>query len=243
MMALVDGDIDAGESLGRRSLEVAPPHHQLAGVFHAALMVWTWWQRGDLSSPDSALHEVIAESPTDSPHVRAAQALVHAETGEVEEALERLHSLGDIGWGNVSNRSESITLALAAATCRGLGRRARDIALQIYEELRPYVGTAVVMRPPSVACFGPADHYLGLLAMTFDDLALSQVHFEAALRLGFRMRSTPFVAAAEVELARALRRRGRDDEGQRVAVLLRRGEESALRLGLHRLAKMAADPG
>jgi hypothetical protein len=56
------------------------------------------------------------------------------------------------------------------------------------------------------------------------------------------MRSAPFVAAAEVELARTLRQRGRD-EGERVAVLLRSAEESALRMGLRRLARMAAEPG
>ena len=108
--------------------------------------------------------------------------------------------------------------------------------------MRPYAGTAIVIRPPAAACFGPADHYLGLLAGVAGDLALAEVHFEAALRLARRMRSAPFVAAAEVELARTLRQRGRD-EGERVAVLLRNAEESALRMGLRRLARMAAEPG
>ena len=46
-----------------------------------------------------------------------------------------------------------------------------------------------------------------------------------------------------MELARTLRQRGREGEEERIAVLLRNAEESALRLGLHRLARMAADPG
>lgn len=243
MMALVAGDIETGESLCRKALEVAAPHNDLAHGFYAALMVWTWWQRDELATLDATLREVVARSPSDSPSAHAAQALAHAEAGETEEALTRLHSLADMGWDNVGDRSESVTLALAAAACGGLGIRARDTALRVYEEMRPYAGTVVVIRPPAVACFGPADYYLGLLAMTSGDLALSQVHFEAALRLGFRMRSAPFIAAAEVELARALRRRRREDEGERVAVLLRSAEESALRMGLHRLARMAADPG
>jgi hypothetical protein len=45
-----------------------------------------------------------------------------------------------------------------------------------------------------------------------------------------------------VELARTLRQRGREGE-ERVAILLRDAEETALRLGLKRLARMAADPG
>ena len=243
MMALIAGDIEEQESLGRKALEVAQPHNKLAHGFFAALMVWTWWQRDELAPLDTEIRAVIGQSPSDSPSAHAAQALAHAEAGATEEALARLHFLEDIGWHNVGNRSESVTLALAAAACGGLGIRARDTALHIYEEMRPYAGTAVVIRPPAVACLGPADYYLGLLAMTSGDLALSQVHFEAAVRLGSRMRSAPFVAAAEVELARALRRRHRGDEGERVAVLLRSAEESALRMGLHRLARMAADPG
>ena len=243
MMALVGGDIDRGESLGRQALEVARAHNELASGFYAALMLWTWWQRDELASVDCALRTAVAQSPADSPSAHAAQALANAEAGETEKALAQLHSLSDMGWDNVGDRSESVTLALAAAACGGIGIRARDPALRIYEEMRPYAGTAVVIRPPAVACLGPADYYLGLLAMTSGDLALSQVHFEAALRLGLRMRSGPFVAAAEVELARALRRRRRGDEGERVAVLLRNAEEAALDLGLHRIARIAADPG
>ena len=207
LMALVAGDVDQGEALARQALEEALPHNELAHGFYAALMIWTWWQRDELASMNTALRAVVAQSPADSPSAHAAQALAHAEAGETEEALAQLHWLSDLGWDNVGDRSESVTPALAAAACAGLGMRARESALRIYEEMRPYAGTAVVIRPPAVACLGPADYYLGLLAMTSGDLALSQVHFEAALRLGFRMRSAPFVAAAEVELARALRRR------------------------------------
>ena len=243
-MALVAGDFETAEALGRQALEVARRTTSWP-TFYAALMMWTWWQRDELASADTAPPRGDRAEPGGLPDAsQAAQALIHAEAGETEEALAQLHSLADIGWDNVADdRSEGVTLALAAAACGGLGRRARDIALRVYEEMRPYAGTAMVIRPPAVACIGPADYYLGLLAATSGDLALSQVHFEAALRLGPRMRSAPFVAAAEVELARTLRRRRRGDEGERVAVLLRSAEESALRMGLHRLARMAADPG
>jgi hypothetical protein len=112
----------------------------------------------------------------------------------------------------------------------------------VYEQMRPYAGTAVVIRAPAAACAGPADHYLGLLAASSGDLALAEVHFDAAIRLANRMGSPPFEAASEVELARTLRQRGRESE-ERVAILLREAEETSLRLGLKRLARMAADPG
>jgi hypothetical protein len=112
----------------------------------------------------------------------------------------------------------------------------------MYEQMRPYAGTTFVIRAPAAGCAGPADHYLGLLAAAGGDLALAEVHFEAALRQAHRMGSPPFAAAAEVELARTLRQRGREGEGERIAVLLRNAEETAIRLGLHRLSQMAADP-
>ena len=75
------------------------------------------------------------------------------------------------------------------------------------------------------------------------DLTLAEVHHEAALRLARRMGSPPFVAAAEVELGRTLHRRRRAGDEERVAMLLRNAEESALAMGLQRLAQRAAAPG
>ncbi len=243
MMALVGGDIDRGESLGRQALEVARAHNELAPGFYAALMVWTWWQRDELASVNSALRTVGRGEPGGLPQ-RTCRAGPGQRRGGRDGEGARPAALA-VGHGMGQRRSPQRERDPGPGR-RGLRRDrhpgARP-ALRIYEEMRPYAGTAVVIRPPAVACLGPADYYLGLLAMTSGDLALSQVHFEAALRLGFRMRSGPFVAAAEVELARALRRRRRGDEGERVAVLLRNAEEAALDLGLHRVARIAADPG
>ena len=243
MMALVAGDFETGESLGQRALEAADGHNELALGFYGALMAWTWWQRDELGSVMDIFRAVIAGAAADYSTVWAGLALARAELGEMEEALSQLHSLSKLGWEHIArDPSEGVSVAFVAAACGTLGTAARDIALRVYEVMRPYAGTAIVVRGPAAACLGPADQYLGLLAAASDDLALAEVHFEAALRLARRMRSAPFVAAAEVELARTLRRRGRGD-AERVAALLRSAEESALRMGLHRLARMAAEPG
>ncbi len=243
MMALVAGDVVTGESLGRDALSAAEGYNELAFGFQAALMVWTWWQRDELVPLASAAQRVFSQSSADSPSVAAALALAHGESGEPVEALGRLRWLSDIGWEGIGDRSEGVTLALAAAASCAIGTLGLDVVLRVYEQMRPYAGTAVVIRPPASACLGPADYYLGMLAAAAGDLALAEVHFESALRLARRMGSPPFVAAAEVELARTLRQRGRDDEGERVASLLRNAEESSLRMGLRRLARRAAEPG
>ena len=243
MMALLAGDIEQGESMGRRGLEVAEGYNELVLSFYGALMVWTWWQRDELAILEPMFQEVIGPSLEGYPIALAALALIHAETGQPDAAMAELELLAQIGWPRVAtDQSEGMSLALAAAACGAIGTRASDHAVHVYEQMRPYTGTVVVIRAPAAACMGPADHYLGLLAAAAGDLALAEVHFDAGLRLANRMVSPPFEAAAELELARTLRQRGREGE-ERVAVLLRNAEETALRLGLHRVARMAADPG
>lgn len=243
LMALMAGDIERGESLARRAMETAEADGDLVAIFYVGLMVWTWWQREELVAIEPMFLEVIGRALEGYPILLTVLALIHAEAGQPDQAMADLEALAAIGWEVVAkDQTEGLSLALAAAACGVIGHRARDYAADLYERMRPYAGTAVVIRVPTAACAGPADHYLGLLAAATGDLALAEVHFEAAIRLADRMGSPPFVVASEVELARTLRQRGREGE-ERVAVLLRNAEETALRLGLTRLARMAADPG
>jgi tetratricopeptide (TPR) repeat protein len=243
MMALLAGDFEAAEQLGQRALHVAEGHNELALSFYGALMMWTWWQRGDFATPAGIFEEVLAQVPDGHPTVSAVLALVHAEAGDGEAARRDLQALAALGWENVADdQAEGVSLAMAAAACSVLGAPAREFADHLYEAMRPYAGTAVVVRAPAAACLGPADHYLGLLAETMGDLALAEVHHDAALRLARRMGSPPFVAAAEMELARTLRRRRPAADKTRVAELLRNAEEAARAMGLHRLARRADVP-
>jgi len=244
MLALVGGDFERADELAPLAMEMAEGYNDMVLSFYVALMLWTWWQRDELAALGNTFREAITEAPADYPVVHAATALVRAEAGEHEEALAELQSLSEMGWETIADdQTEGVSLAITAAACGTIGYRARDYAQPVYEHMRPYAGTAVVIRAPAAACVGPADHYLGLLASAMGDLSLAEVHYEAAVRLARRMRSEPFTTAAEVELARTLRQRGRPGDNERVAALLRSAEESALRLGLARLARLAADPG
>jgi DNA-binding SARP family transcriptional activator/tetratricopeptide (TPR) repeat protein len=244
MMALVAGEFDDAECLAHTALEAGRGHNDLAFAFYGVLMAWTWWQRDDLQRLGRTVRSILAQSTNEFPILPAAMALIYAEEGDAEAALAQLDSLADLGWERVGyDLTEGVSLACAASACGTLGNVARHHAQSVYEAMRPYAQTAVVLRAPGAACVGPADQYLGLLAAATGDLALAEVHFEAALRLALRMRAEPFVVAAEVELARALRQRGREGDEERVAVLLRHAEESAVRMGLHRLVRRAAEPG
>ena len=207
MMALVAGDFETAESSARDAMKAVAGSDGEALTFFGGLMIWTWWQRDELASPESGFWEVAAQAPAAYPTVRAILALAHAESGETEAALAALRSLSELGLLTAAeDRTEGVSLAMAGAACSVIGDESSDIASRLYEEMRPYAGTAIVTRAPVTGCLGPADQYLGLLAGAMGDLALAEVHFEAALRLARRMVSAPFVAAAEVELARTLRR-------------------------------------
>ena len=204
MMALVTGEFDDADRFARTALETGEGYNDMALSFYGVLMAWTWWQRDDLTTLGETVRSVLAGSTEEFPILRGALALVGAESGDTEAALAELDFLADLGWDRVGDDlTEGASLAFAAAACGTLGQAAHSHALNVYEELRPYAGTALVLRSPAAACVGPADQYLGLLAAAMGDLALAEVHFEAALRLALRMRAKPFLVAAEVELARA----------------------------------------
>ena len=243
MLALIEGDFSHADELGRRAMEMAEGYNDMALSFYVALMLWTWWQRDELAVLGNTFRDAIAEAPSEYPVVRAATALVQVEAGDPDAALGQLDVLSTLGWETIADdQTEGVSLAITAAACGLIGYRARAHAEQVYEHMRPYAGTTIVIRAPAAACLGPADHYLGLLASAMGDLSMAEVHFEASLRLARRMRSEPFVTAAQVQLGRTLRQRGRPGDAERVETLLRTAEESALRLGLGRLARLAADP-
>jgi DNA-binding SARP family transcriptional activator/tetratricopeptide (TPR) repeat protein len=242
MMALVNGDFEEGARLAPIAMELAEGYNDLAMSFYGALMAWTWWQQDQLLPLESVFRQVIDEAPADYPVVRAALALLYTEKGQNDDVMAELDRLAALGWEAVADdQTEGVSLALTAAACGAV--RASEHAVVLYEHMRPYAGTAIVIRAPAAACYGPADQYLGYLASAMGDLPLAEVHFEAALRLARRMRSAPFIAAAEVDLARAVRQRGHPGDEERIATLLRNAEESARRMGLTRIARMAAGPG
>ena len=147
MMALLEGQFERAEQLGQHALEVSEGHNELALSFYGALMLWTWWQRGDLTGPGRLFREVVAQTPTEYHTVPAALALVHAEAGDVEASLVQLRSLAELGWENVADdQTEGVSLAMAAAACGMLGALASDFASPLHEAMRRYAGTVIVVR-------------------------------------------------------------------------------------------------
>ena len=207
-------------------------------------MVWTWWQRDEVVALEPMFQEVIGQALEGYPILLTVLGADPRRGGATRPGDGDLEALALIGWEVVANdQTEGLSLALAAAACGVLGARARDYASVLYEQMRPYAGTAVVIRVPATALCRPGRPLpraarrghrgprAGRSALRSGDSA-GQPHGLAALRSGGR---SGVGADAAPDAA------GRREE--RVAVLLRNAEETALRLGLSRLARMAADPG
>ena len=248
MMALVAGDFETAERLGpagprggggpqRAGPELLRGPHGLDLV--AA------WRPGVHPTGRSA--NVLDQAPAEYPTVVGRAGPGPCRGGRHRgRAGPAAASLAALGWDNVADdQAEGVSLALAAAACSVLGCPGEPTSRRmLYEAMRPYAGTAVVVRAPAAACVGPADHYLGLLAEAYGGPGAGRgaPRGRPATRPshGFTTLSWPPPRWSWPDTVR--RRRPAADE-ERVAALLRSAEEAAHAMGLHRLAQRAAAPG
>ncbi len=120
------------------------------------------------------------------------------------------------------------SLTYITDACAALGDEAA--AALVYPELEP-LATTNVMIGQLVACYGPVDRYLGMLAATLGDWEHAEEHFEHAMTLCRRMESSTWLAHTDYEYARLLIARG-SREPQRVAALLSEAAQLAQQTGL-----------
>ena len=107
-------------------------------------------------------------------------ALIHAELGERETAAAMVEQLAAPGFSKFRHDMLFLPgLARLALACADLADS--DHAEAIYDLLRPYAGRVVIVGAPAHACWGPVDHYLGVLATLGDRPDWAADHFEAAL--------------------------------------------------------------
>ena len=129
-------------------------------------------------------------------------------------------------------------LGFLALTCAALGDERR--AAKLYDLLLPFAPFNLRTSRIGIVCTGPAAHYLGLLAASRQNVDAAVRHFEAALLVGARLGSPPFVAITQVELAHMLLQRGRHDDRERARDVLDEASATAEAIGNRRLAERSA---
>jgi DNA-binding NarL/FixJ family response regulator len=119
-----------------------------------------------------------------------------------------------------------------AEVCAFLQDTAR--AATLYRLLRPYAGRNVIVGG-SVACYGAASRYLGMLAATMARWDEAEQHFQEALAMNTRTGARPWLAHAQHNYAAMLLARGQPEDQTQAMTLLEKALATARALGMRAL--------
>ena len=120
---------------------------------------------------------------------RPGLALIYSELGLVQEARVEFEHLAQHDFTDLPRDGLWVTcITYLAEVCTFLQDTAR--AATLYRLLRPYVGRNVIVGG-SVACYGAASRYLGMLAATMARWDEAEQHFQEALAMNTRRVHTP----------------------------------------------------
>ena len=204
----------------------------LAGAVYGSQMFPVWWQCADNEQLDAFLRTAVRSAP---PHAAttSAMALIHAALGERETAAALVEQLAAPGLRKLRHDMLFLpSLTFLTLACADLDDSTH--AEEIYDLLRPYTGRVVVVGAPANACWGPVDHYLGVLATLCHRPEWAVDHFESALTAAARLGTPALLAETRLEFANVLLA---IDIGyrDRATTLLDAARRSASALGLQRM--------
>jgi DNA-binding SARP family transcriptional activator/DNA-binding CsgD family transcriptional regulator/tetratricopeptide (TPR) repeat protein len=156
---------------------------------------------------------------------RASFAALLTELDMMDDLARELADVRRDGLGAAGGSLWLASLTYLTDACSAAGDQ--DVAASIYPQLEPYGGTNVMIGY-SVASYGAADRYLGMLAATFHDTSLANRHFDAALQLNRRMGATTWLAHTCYQYGRLLRL----SDSERSKALLAQASALARQVGM-----------
>jgi len=153
--------------------------------------------------------QVIESELGDLAAVRCALTFFTLEAGNRDEARERLDALAEKEFTDIPRDALwALCITFLARVASELDDSAR--ASILYRLLAGYEGRMIVTEPLAVLCFGPAAHYLGILAATMGLTERALAHFEQALVVT----TPPFRGHTYLARAKVLAGRGEQDSGR-----------------------------
>jgi DNA-binding SARP family transcriptional activator/class 3 adenylate cyclase/DNA-binding CsgD family transcriptional regulator len=203
-LALLEGRFEAAERAAERSrdwgglLTGADPSGD-----YGIQMFGIRREQGRLNEVASAMRLVAGGDETGTWQPALAALLV--ELGQEEDVERELAKLRRQGLDRLRGPLWIASLTYLTDACSAAGDKA--VAALIYPELAWLAGTNIVIGY-SVAYYGAADRYLGMLAATVGDVDRAQLHFAAALDLNRRMGATTWLAHTYYEYGRLLHGNG-----------------------------------
>lgn len=236
MRATLEGDFAMGK---RRATEAHAMGAQAwPGTARMVLTVQTivrLWHQGEVVRLASLIDGFVSEYGGTYPECRLGRPWALAGLGRWGDASRELESLAVAQLSRVPvTQTALIAGAVLAETLALLGDAAN--AALLYERLHPYAGRVVVLGP-ALACLGPMDRFLGLLAALAHEWDTAEAHFVRSLERSRDLVALPFVARTQLNHAAVLCARGRADERGRAASLLADAFTGAHRLGMVKVAQ------
>ena len=237
MRAMLDGDVEEAERLaleGRRAGNRA--EQAIAEQYYGIQMIQIRSMQGRAGELLPALRE-LAERFPGIPAWRTGQVTLAARAGDNELAQRELDRFAaddfsvlpkDVNWfAAMSLMGEAI--AMIGAT---------EHAERVYELLLPYQGLTIVLAR-AVACNGPVDRVLGLLAHEMGRPDDAERHLGDAVEIATRMGDRPGMALSGLALAELLLERGQDDDRDHALELLAAVLGTAREMGARWIADRA----
>jgi hypothetical protein len=189
------------------------------------------WLTGQMHSPEL--------SDVDN-SVHAAFAVAAAGVGDHQAASVALSQLGA---GDLASlpRSSTWLVALYGAVEAASLLGDQETAAMAYHLLLPY-RTLPMMVSLAAACFGSAEHALGVAALTLGDLDGAVAHLSQAIRHNLALGHVPAMIYSRRRLAEALTARGAPGDAERAAAELARAASAQAVLGMGSPAESSTMP-
>jgi DNA-binding CsgD family transcriptional regulator len=233
MQAIFEGRFAEGERLSQEALAIGQRlrGQDSLGVF-AVQMFTLRREQGRLQELAPAVRHFVQVSP-ESSRWRPGLALIYTELNLKEEAWAEFETLAAHDFADIPRDGMWLTcMAYLAEVCAFLGDARRAAILS--QALLPYARRNIVVGT-TVACFGAACRYLGMLAATMHHWEEAAGYFDDALEMNARLGAKPWLAHTQHQYALMLLARGQPGDQARAVSFL----DEALRLsrerGMHSL--------
>jgi DNA-binding NarL/FixJ family response regulator len=238
MYAIFTGRFAEGEQLAQQGLAIGQRlrGQDALGVFGVQMFTLRR-EQGRLKELAPVVTHFVQTSPEASTW-RPGLALIYSELGLEPETRAEFAHLAAHDFATIPQDARWIAcMVYLAEVCAFLG----DVhhAATLYQYLAPYDGYNIVVSG-SVACYGAASRYLGMLATTMSHWQEAQRHFEDALAMNKQMGAKTWLAHTQHEYANMLLARAQPSDHEKALSLLQEALSISRTLGMRALEEQVS---
>lgn len=233
MRAVFEGRFAEGERLAQEALAIGQRlrGQDAFGVFGVQMFTLRR-EQGRLQELVSAVRHFVEMAPEAS-RWRPGLALIYSELNLREEARAEFEAIAAHDFVDIPRDGMWVTcMAYLTEVCAFLGDERR--AAILYQALLPYARRNILVGT-TVACFGAACRYLGMLAATMQRWEESGRYFADGIEMNARLGAKPWLAHTQHQYALMLLSRRQAGDHQRAAAFLNEALVIGRELGMHGL--------